>query len=192
MSSFGLGQSSSSTASAAGQSSSSLSPSVVVDASTPWMACAEGNLALLQHSLQLLHLDVSAQDEHGYALVHAAASYNQIETLKWLFSQGNANNTIGVAVDEEGDGLLHYASTLAVVQYCVEEAHIPLTTKNQEGKTALQAKRDELEELLLAQDDPDSMQDEDDEEVETLKAIIQYLESKSSSSESAQEGWMQE
>ena len=60
---------------------------VLIDSSTPWVAASDGDLELLKKSLSYLNLNVGATDHNGYSLVHAAASYNQIEVLKWLMAQ---------------------------------------------------------------------------------------------------------
>jgi ankyrin repeat protein len=159
MVSFGLGDTSAVAA---------LAAQTVVDSSTPWMAASEGNLPLLRLSLDKLGLAAAAQDESGYALIHAAASYNQISILEWLLSQG-ANAHV---VDEEGDGSLHYSGTAETAKFLVTQGHVDPNVANVEGKTALQAKQEELDEMMQEEDIED-----DDDDLEALKALVEYLRS---------------
>jgi Ankyrin repeats (many copies) len=159
MASFGLGNTSAAAA---------LAIQSVVDASTPWMAASEGNLPLLQSSLDTLGLPATAQDENGYALIHAAASYNQITILQWLLGQGAHVH----AVDHEGDGVLHYSGNAMTAQFLVMEGKVSPALVNVEGKTALQAKVEELEEMMEDED-----VEEDDEDLEALKDLVKFLKS---------------
>ena len=159
MASFGLGNNSAVVA---------LATQTVVDASTPWMAASEGNLMLLQSSLGTLGLPATVQDENGYALVHAAASYNQITILQWLLGQGADLQ----AVDHDGDGVLHYSGNAVTAQFLVVEAKVSPVLLNVAGKTALQAKEEELEEMMEDED-----VEEQDEDLETLKDLVHYLKS---------------
>ena len=166
------------------QAPSAAAAAPIIDASTPWIAAADGNLPLLQQALPQLHLTVAtAVDERGYTLLQAAASYSQLAVLRWLVrelqqqqqtvppSAGSTNMIIN-AVDEDGDSALHYASTAAAAQFLVEEAGVDAGLCNGAGLTALEAKRRELEELLQEEDTED-----DDVDVVDLKGIVAYLES---------------
>lgn len=77
----------------------------------------------------------SAQDAHGYSLLHAAASYNHVELLKTLVSE------LGVDVnlkDEDGETCLFVGETLGVVKCLVEELSIDTALTNDEGVTAVE------------------------------------------------------
>src|SRR5687767_11694591 len=100
MASFGLGRSNNNNANSD------------IDSSTPWVAASEGNVALLQSSLAALQLPLSVADENGYTLLQAAASYNQMEVLSFLFSNGGVNVD---AVDNDGDSVLHHAGNVQTV-----------------------------------------------------------------------------
>lgn len=157
MASFGLGR-----ANQASQAATQVS----VDSSTPWMAASEGNVQLLQSSLSSLNLPLTAADENGYTLLHAAASYNQIEILQFLLSnQVNIN-----AVDNEGDSALHYAGNAQVAQILIQEGKANPAQVNGGGKTALQTKQEELNEMMQDEDVED-----DDADVEVLQELVQYL-----------------
>lgn len=139
-----------------------------IDASTPWMAASEGNLALLQSSLQQLNLPVTAADENGYTLLHAAASYNHLGMVQFLISNGADIN----AIDKDGDSVLHYAGNAASAKMLVEVGQANPAQTNSQGKTALQAKQEELVEMMHDED-----MDEDDEDVDLLKDVVEYLAS---------------
>jgi len=162
MASFGLQASSAPTAS-----------TEPIDASTPWLAAADGKLALLQSSLTKLNLSVSAADENGYTLLQAAASYGQIPVMKWILSQAASIGGLDVnAADKEGDTALHYAGTAEACQLLVQGAQASTQIKNAQGKTALQIKQEELKTL---QDDED--EDSDSEDIVTLQKQVAYLSS---------------
>jgi ankyrin repeat protein len=159
---FGMGQQ---------QPASSTNNESSIDSSTPWMAASEGNLPLLQESLTKLQLPITAADENGYTLLQAASSYGQIQLIQWLLSNMPQPLTDLNAVDQEGDSALHYASTDEACRVLVT-ANIDTTIKNISGKTALEAKQEELQELM---DDEDF--DDEDLDAAALRACIQYLSS---------------
>ena len=130
------------------------------------MAVSEGNLALLQSSLAALNLPITAADENGYTLVHAAASYNQLQILQYLSSQG-ANFH---ATDNDGDTALHHAGAVQAAQFLIEHGQANANQPNSQGKSALQAKQEELEEMMQDEDVED-----DDEDLEALKVVVKYL-----------------
>lgn len=160
MASFGLGR--------ASADSSSISPATPIDSSTPWMAASEGNLALLQSSLERLKLTAAAADDNGYTLLQAAASYNQLEIMRFLLSHGAKVD----AADQDGDTALHYAGGVPAASFLVETAQINKGLANTQGKTALQTKQEELDDMLQDEDVED-----DDDDLEALKATVRYLSS---------------
>ena len=141
-----------------------------IDSSTPWIAASDGNIRLLQESLAKLQLPVTAADENGYTLLQAAASYSQIETMQWILSALPQPATDVNAVDHEGDSALHYASSADSCQLLLA-AMIDKNIRNKDGKTALEAKREELQEMILDED-----YDEDDVDATALRECINYLE----------------
>ncbi|KAK2626826.1 hypothetical protein QTJ16_004001 [Diplocarpon rosae] len=86
--------------------------------------------------LQLLAAEpsfASAQDEHGYSLVHAAASYGHLDLLKALV------NTYGVSVDlkdEDGETPLFGVETVEVAKVLVEELKADMKIIGAEGQNA--------------------------------------------------------
>jgi len=154
--SFGLGSAASPTVNDAQE----------MDSGTPWIAASEGNLALLQTSLARLGMPATAVDQNGYTLLQAAASYGQMHVLQWLLVSSNASIN---AVDNDGDSALHYASTDGVVKLLCD-AGIDRNIRNRAGKTALEAKREELQELKEDEDFEDG-----DEDAVQLRSVIDYL-----------------
>ena len=145
-----------------------------MDSSTPWVAAADGNLPLLQNALQSLQLQVTAQDENGYTLLQAAVSYNQAHVWAWLASQPQF--TVHM-VDTEGDSALHYAGTAPAARFLVE-AGIDTNLRNNDNQTALEKKREELEEMRQDEDF-----DETDDEYVQLLGMVEYLSSLSTISQ---------
>ena len=159
MASFGLGRQT---------NTNNNNASTAIEPSTPWMAVSEGNLNLLQSSINSLQLTYNVADENGYTLLHAAASYNQLEIIKFLLGQNSNIN----AIDNDGDTALHYSSKVDSAKLLIEIGKIDRNIKNKNGKTALESKQEELNEMMTDDDVED-----DDEEIDDLKALISYLSS---------------
>eukprot|EP00968_Pinguiococcus_pyrenoidosus_P015703 scaffold1462_cov260-Pinguiococcus_pyrenoidosus.AAC.6 len=66
----------------------------------------------VQQLIGASHQGVNAQDENGYACLHAAASYGHVALAQWLLEQ-RADCNIR---DTEGDTPLHYCESAAVAQ----------------------------------------------------------------------------
>ncbi|KAF2120453.1 hypothetical protein BDV96DRAFT_266668 [Lophiotrema nucula] len=75
----------------------------------------------------------SAQDAHGYSLVHAAASYNQLGVLRELVQKYKVNVNI---LDEDGETPLFSTEAEGAAQCLVEELGADTGLRNPEGKTA--------------------------------------------------------
>jgi hypothetical protein len=166
--SFGLGQQQSSSPPTNSQSTDP------IDSSTPWVAAADGNLPLLQRSLQILNLDFHRADENGYTLLMAAASYSQLPVLQWLLQQAAQNSSTAVvtnAVDNDGDSALHHASSAEAAKMLIQHG-IDTSIRNAAGLTALESKQNELEELMENED-----MEDDDADTVSLRGVIEYLSS---------------
>jgi ankyrin repeat protein len=86
--------------------------------------------------LRLLQLDpsiASAQDEHGYSLVHAAASYNHLDLLRTLVNEYKVDVNIK---DEDGETALFGIETVDCARVLVEELNADTTVRGEEGQTA--------------------------------------------------------
>ncbi|KIW85743.1 hypothetical protein Z517_01135 [Fonsecaea pedrosoi CBS 271.37] len=84
----------------------------------------------------------SAQDAHGYSLLHAAASYNHADLLRTLVNEFNVDVNLK---DEDGETCLFVAETVDIAKCLVEELHVDLTVQNDEGMTALEKFESEQE-----------------------------------------------
>src|SRR3954453_12366083 len=102
--------------------------------SNPFLLAAENSsnlLPLLRSNTSL----ASKQDEHGYSLLHAAASYNHIELLRSLVNEFQVDVNLK---DEDGETCLFVTETVPIAQCLVEELHTDLEARNDEGMTAAQ------------------------------------------------------
>jgi uncharacterized protein len=98
----------------------------------PFLLAADNSPELLP-LLRRRHSLASAQDDHGYSLLHAAASYNHLDLLRSLLVEFN------VPVDlKDGDGetALFVCETVECARVLVEEFHASITVRGEDGKTA--------------------------------------------------------
>ncbi|KAL2120935.1 hypothetical protein VTJ04DRAFT_4962 [Mycothermus thermophilus] len=107
-------------------------------APNPYLLAADNPQALLALLREQPSL-APCQDEHGYSLVHAAASYNHLELLRALVREFNAPVDLR---DEDGETALFVVETVAAAKVLVEELGLDKTIRNSEGQTA----REKLEE----------------------------------------------
>lgn len=101
-------------------------------AANPYLLAADNSPQLLT----LLKEDpaaASSQDEHGYSLVHAAASYNHLDLLRVLIKEFKVNVDI---VDEDHETPLFVVETEEAAKVLVEELKADIQHKNHEGQTA--------------------------------------------------------
>ena len=75
----------------------------------------------------------SAQDEHGYSLVHAAASYDHLDLLRTLVHEFHVDSNIR---DEDGETPLFVVESVEATRCLLEELGADPTVKNDEGMTA--------------------------------------------------------
>ena len=75
----------------------------------------------------------SAQDAHGYSLLHAAASYNHLDLLRSLISEFGVNINLK---DEDGETCLFVTETVEAAKCLVEELHVDVGVQNDEEMTA--------------------------------------------------------
>ncbi|KAG6000600.1 hypothetical protein E4U21_005291 [Claviceps maximensis] len=74
-----------------------------------------------------------AQDEHGYSLVHAAASYNHIDLLRFLVNDLHVDVNLQ---DEDQETALFVVETKNAAAVLVEELGIDVHHKGADGMTA--------------------------------------------------------
>ena len=99
----------------------------------PFLLVADGSpdlLPLLRSNPAL----ASAQDEHGYSLLHAAASYDHLSILRTLVHEFNVS--VDNIKDEDGETCLFVVETQAAAECLVEELGADVHIKNTDGVTA--------------------------------------------------------
>lgn len=98
-------------------------------ASNVYILAAENHAALLP----ILRSDpslASSQDEHGYSLLHAAASYNHVDLLRALVQEFHVDVNL---LDEDGETCLFVAESVDIARCLVEELGVDRAIKNQDG-----------------------------------------------------------
>lgn len=100
----------------------------------PYILAADNPLALLALLRSNPHI-ASCQDEHGYSLLHAAASYGHIDLLRALVKEFNVNVNL---IDEDGETCLFVTETPNIAKCLVEELGVDIKRKNDEGLIALE------------------------------------------------------
>ncbi|KAJ9626597.1 hypothetical protein H2203_004230 [Taxawa tesnikishii (nom. ined.)] len=86
---------------------------------------------VLSHLASNPHL-ASAQDRHGYSLLHAATSYNHPDLLRALVQDYAASPNLR---DEDGETPLFAAEDMAVARVLVEELGADADARNDDGQT---------------------------------------------------------
>ncbi|KAK3306841.1 uncharacterized protein B0T15DRAFT_393021 [Chaetomium strumarium] len=98
----------------------------------PYLLAADNPTALIS----LLRENPSlapCQDEHGYSLLHAAASYNHLDLLRSLIREFKVPVDIK---DEDGETALFVVETVDAARILVEELGLDAKLQNSEGQTA--------------------------------------------------------
>ena len=117
-----------------------------VSTPNPLLLAAENSpelLPLLRSNPSL----VSKQDEHGYSLLHAAASYNYTDLARSLKTEFNIDPNI---VDEDGETALFVVETVEAAQCLLDDVGTNFEVKNAEGLTAEQKIREEGDYVAIA------------------------------------------
>lgn len=98
----------------------------------PYLLAADNPQALVELLSENPSL-ASGQDEHGYSLVHAAASYNHLDLLRALIREYKVPVDLR---DEDGETALFVVETVDAARVLVEELGLDAKIKNDEEQTA--------------------------------------------------------
>jgi hypothetical protein len=98
----------------------------------PYLLACDNPSALLE-LLRSNPAIASSQDEHGYSLLHAAASYGHVDLLRALVKEYNVNVNL---LDEDGETCLFVAETPRVARCLVEELGVDYNKTNDDGYKA--------------------------------------------------------
>ncbi|EFQ36049.1 ankyrin repeat-containing protein [Colletotrichum graminicola] len=100
----------------------------------PYLLAADNPAALLT-LLRENPAIASGQDEHGYSLVHAAASYNHLDLLRAIVREFGVNVDLR---DEDDETALFVVETVDAAKCLVEELGADIAAKGADGITASQ------------------------------------------------------
>ncbi|KAJ8117925.1 hypothetical protein ONZ43_g4092 [Nemania bipapillata] len=107
----------------------------------PFLLAADNSPALLPLLRENPAL-ATQQDEHGYSLIHAAASYNHLDLLRALVQEFKVDVNLR---DEDEETALFVVETVDAARVLVEELGSELMIKGTDGYTACQKIMDEGE-----------------------------------------------
>lgn len=96
---------------------------------------AADNSPILLSRLRLDPTRAAEQDEHGYSLVHAAASYNHLDLLRTLICEFKVDVNIR---DEDNESPLFVVETVEAAKVLVEELGADTSMTGTDGLTARQ------------------------------------------------------
>lgn len=116
-------------------------------APNPYLLAADNPEALLTLLREEPSL-ASGQDEHGYSLVHAAASYNHLDLLRALIREFKVPVDLR---DEDGETALFVVETVDAARVLVEELGLDTKLQNEEGQTAREKIETEADWLEVAE-----------------------------------------
>ncbi|KAI1165034.1 hypothetical protein F5B18DRAFT_211285 [Nemania serpens] len=100
----------------------------------PFLLAADNSPALLPLLRENPTL-AGQQDEHGYSLLHAAASYNHLDLLRALVQEFEVDVNLR---DEDEETALFVVETVDAAKVLVEELGAELMSKGSDGYTARQ------------------------------------------------------
>ncbi|KAG8168686.1 hypothetical protein KVR01_001435 [Diaporthe batatas] len=98
----------------------------------PFLLAADNPTALLALLNETPSL-ASQQDDHGYSLLHAAASYNHLDLLRALVTDFNVPVDLR---DEDSETALFVVETVEAAKLLVEELRLDAALTGDEGLTA--------------------------------------------------------
>lgn len=110
----------------------SRSPPLAMPHPNPYILASDNSPSLLPILRSNLSL-ASAQDEHGYSLLHAAASYGHLDLLRTLVREFHVDVNL---TDEDGETCLFVAESVEVARCLVEELGADINLRNNDGLVA--------------------------------------------------------
>ncbi|KAL8736185.1 MAG: hypothetical protein Q9166_000340 [cf. Caloplaca sp. 2 TL-2023] len=111
-----------------------------------WLLASDNRPELLDW-LRSHPSDASLQDEFGYSLLHAAASWTHPDLIRTLFHEFRLDPNVR---DRDEETPLFVAETVETAKILVEELHCDTLCKNNEGLTAEEKIRSEGEFVAVA------------------------------------------
>ncbi|KAG7820249.1 hypothetical protein KL928_001686 [Ogataea angusta] len=111
-----------------------------------WIAASDNKIDKVREYIESGSYTANSKDPNGYTPMHAAASYGNLDLLRYLVSQGGDINI----QDSDGDTPLHHVETLKAARFLIEELKADIKIKNKDGLTPAkyQEEEDEYPELI--------------------------------------------
>lgn len=94
-----------------------------------WVAAADNKIDLVKSHIESGKYTPNSSDPNGFTPIHAAASYGNIELLKYLLTNGGNPNI----QDSDGDTPLHHCESLDVIKLLINEFNANYRLKNNDG-----------------------------------------------------------
>ncbi|KAG1843513.1 hypothetical protein C8R48DRAFT_678717 [Suillus tomentosus] len=113
-----------------------------------WVAAGDGDLVRVRFTWSGLIRSLpatspNAPDEFTYTPMHAAASYGQLETLAYLFSQGGDVNV----TDEDGDTPLYAVENTETAQWLLDHGSTLDRHQNNDGVSPIEHLQENFPEI---------------------------------------------
>ncbi|SNX82344.1 uncharacterized protein MEPE_01050 [Melanopsichium pennsylvanicum] len=113
-----------------------------------WIAAGEGDLERVKECVDVEGISPVAADEFTYTPLHAAASYGQLDILRYLLTHPSAPSNAVNTTDSDLDTPLFVCETIDSARCLIEEFSADAKHKNSEGLTAAQQALDNEHEEL--------------------------------------------
>ncbi|TID29944.1 hypothetical protein CANINC_001455 [Pichia inconspicua] len=97
-----------------------------------WVAAADNQIATVKSLIDSGKFSPNSADPNGFTPIHAAASYGNIELLRYLLQNGGNVNI----QDKDGDTPLHHAESVDIARILIGEFGADYKIKNNEGLDA--------------------------------------------------------
>ncbi|GAA6061651.1 hypothetical protein JCM10212_002528 [Sporobolomyces blumeae] len=103
-----------------------------------WLAAGEGSFDKVKEYVEQGGVSPNAKDDNSYTPLHAAASWNHPDILRYLVEHGGDINI----TDDDGDTPLYVVENVGIARLVVELGGDP-NWRNEEGVTPAEALQDE-------------------------------------------------